>query len=221
MDAPVVDTLLSGVCAANTPFLDQRQDAERGVFDRSMSQYAPMLPEILLKKDDNVPHWHRGPSAGPYLLRCIAECNHSDVVTRWSDHLASIQQLLYQRTRGSWTAAAEPLERNRKHHRIAHRRIEARSALFDFANDHVCAIVERSKHRISNQRFVATYVSPLTSNELMTCAGEPDRQDVEIGYGSRLVAAVRLKHGVLGNCEVAVDVKVGLHERDGGIHGNP
>ena len=175
-----------------------------------------MLSQILLQKEHHMPHGHCGPCSGQIAFRRVAECHHANVVSRRSNHLASLQQLVYQLARVSHPTAAETLQCHREHDRISHRAIQTSGTFLDLANDHVRPVVERAKHRIDHEGLFGA-VPALTSNKFMTRARKPDRKNVEIGHGPRLIA-VCLKHWILRNGEVPVDVKVGLNDSDGGIH---
>ena len=56
------------------------------------------------------------------------------------------------------------------------------------------------------------------ANDFVPRAAEPNREDVQIGNRSSRSPAVCLEDGVLDHGEVAIDVKIGLNERDGGVH---
>jgi hypothetical protein len=67
-------------------------------------------------------------------------------------------------------------------------------------------------------RLQRTPSSP--SLEVVCGVRETKGQHVEVRHRPRVVAVECLQHRILGDGEVSVDVKVRLHERDGGIHGS-
>jgi hypothetical protein len=116
-------------------------------------------------------------------------------------------------------ATAEPGERYGEHNRIAHCAIESGGAFFDFTDDHVRPIKRTRKGRV-RPSSAGQMVMRCSSNDVLGSRWKTDRENVDVGEGARVTIDRSLDHRVLDNCEVAVQMEIGLHERDARIHGS-
>jgi hypothetical protein len=117
-------------------------------------------------------------------------------------------------------ATAESGERYGEHNGIAHCAIEPSGAFFDFTDDHVRPVKRTRKGRV--WPFTeGQMVMRCSSNDVLGGRWKTDRQNVDVGEGARVTIARSLDHRILDDSEVAVQVKICLHQRDARVHGSP
>jgi hypothetical protein len=135
------------------------------------------------------------------VVWCIPERDHPDRVPGGRHGVPTRQQLTSQVSGVLARAAAEPRQRHFKHHGVTHGGIQASRAFLDLADDHVGTIGGAAQDCVRHERPPTERATATPANDIMSGPRKPDREDIQIGDRSRMVAAIGFEHGILGHGE--------------------
>jgi hypothetical protein len=174
-----------------------------------------------LEELDDVPHWNdRRAGCTRLVVPHIAKCHHSNTVATGRVGMATRQKLLCYGPGMLTRTAAKARQCDFEHGRVSHGGIEPRRAFLYFADDHVRAVGRSAENGIRHPGVISKRVPSTAANDIMACTCETNCQDIEIGYSSGAIVAMRFQYRILRDGEVPVDVQVCLHQRNRRIHTN-
>lgn len=178
-----------------------------------------MLPHELLRERHNMRQEDDLTTVSEGFRGVAAESDEPRPVAVWRLRDTSLKQVADNRGSISGRATAESCEHGFQYPWVARASVEFRPAFLELAHDHVNLVIGRPQRGVGSEcgRVIVTLALP--ADEGMAGARKPDGQYVEIGARAvRPRATGGLHHGVLGDREVTVNLKVCLDQGHGGIH---
>ena len=162
-------------------------------------------------------HRHNSPGPVLFVLMYVSECDHPDRMSFGRGGATVSNQLPRDVTHIGGSTTAKSSKCNLKYCWVSHRRVEPRGASLDLSNDHVWPIRGAAQNWISGH-VVSERFSVSATNDMVAGSRKTEREYVEVGDGSSVIAPMSLQDRVLRDSEVAVHVEVRLNERDSSIH---
>ena len=178
-----------------------------------------MLPQELLRERHNVRQQDHLTTVSEGFNGVAAEGDEPRPMAVWRLRDTSLKQVADNRGRISDRATAESCEHGFQNPGVARSSVEFRPAFLHLAHDHVNLGIGRPQRGVGSEcgRMIVTLA--LAADEGMAGTWKSDGQHVEVGTCAVRSRTTRsFHHGVLGNREVAVNLKVCLDQGHGGVH---
>ena len=118
-----------------------------------------------------------------------------------------------------FAGVAEPADDDLEDFRIAKPYVDADAPLFDLADDHVDRVVRNAEAGIDFAGIEALRSAPAARLRHRRTARKAKSQNVDVSDGAHAAASRGRDNRILSRCEIAVQLKVRLHQRNGMVHG--
>ena len=198
--------------------LERHQESEGWIFELKVSQHVPMLSHIAVQILEHMSQADDATGRNGGARRERSEGDQPHHYSAGQRRRAALQKLM-DHAIAFFAGVAEPADDYFEDFWIADGGIDADAPLFDLADDHVDGVVRDAEAGIGLADVETLRRTPASRLRHGRAAGKAKGQNVDVSDGAHAAAPGGRDNRILGGCEIAVQLKVGLHQRNGMIHG--